>query len=116
MKIDLDNLTIEKTHNHFTAGDFSAHDLAESYLETIEKKNKDLNAYLEVFDDVLDQADEADTRIKSKKNVHALTGIPFAVKDNILIKGRRAGSASKILEGYYATYDSTVAKKLKDVG
>ncbi len=113
MKIDLQNLTIQKVHEAFLRGDFTARDLASTYLAEIEKKNKELNAYLEVFQDVLDQADEADKVIKAGKAT-LLTGIPFAVKDNILIKGRRAGSASKILEGYVATYDATVIKKLKE--
>src|ERR1035437_7136253 len=43
-------------------------------------------------------------------------GIPFAIKDNILVKGKTASSASKILENYTATYDATVIKKLKEVG
>lgn len=116
MKIDLDALPIKAVHQHLTKGDFSARELAQSYLDSIEKKNKAINAYLEVFDDVLDQADEADKRIAAKKDVHLLTGIPLAVKDNILIKGRRVGSASKILEGYHATYDATVIKKLNAAG
>lgn len=113
--IDLKFLTIAKAHAALLAGDFSARELAETYLSEIEKKNKNLNAYLEVFGDVREQADVADARIKAGKAA-ALTGIPLAVKDNILIKGRRVGSASKILEGYHAPYDSTVAKKLKDEG
>ena len=40
-------------------------------------------------------------------------GIPFAIKDNILVKGKTASSASKILENYKATYDATVIKKLQ---
>src|SRR3989344_3999731 len=111
MPIDLKKLTIVSAHAGLVRGDFTARELSEAYLAEIGKKNKDLNAYLEVFDDVLLQADEADKKIKSKK-ASLLTGIPLAVKDNILIKGRRVGAASKILEGYYATYDSTVAKKL----
>jgi aspartyl-tRNA(Asn)/glutamyl-tRNA(Gln) amidotransferase subunit A len=45
-----------------------------------------------------------------------MTGIPVAIKDNILIEGRIASAASKILENYKATYDATVIKKLKDEG
>ncbi|MSU55588.1 MAG: Asp-tRNA(Asn)/Glu-tRNA(Gln) amidotransferase subunit GatA [Candidatus Taylorbacteria bacterium] len=115
MKIDLNTLTIRKVHDALIKGEYSAVDLARSYLSEIEMKNKDLNAYLEVYDDVLEQAISADKRIKNG-NATLLTGIPVAVKDNILIKGRRAGSASKILEGYTASYDATVISKLKDAG
>ncbi len=116
MKLDLHGLTVASAHSHLKKGDFSARELAQVYLDSIEKKNPPVNAYLEVFDDVLDQAHEADQRLQSKKNVHTLTGIPFAMKDNILVKGHRAGAASKILEGYYAPYDATVSKKLRDAG
>ncbi len=115
MPIDLKTLTIKKAHKHLTDGDFSAVDLATAYLENIKLKNKELNAYLEIFDDALEQATEADNRIKAGKAT-VLTGVPFAIKDNILIKGRRAGSASKILEGYTASYDATVIEKLKKAG
>ncbi|HEY4499039.1 MAG TPA: Asp-tRNA(Asn)/Glu-tRNA(Gln) amidotransferase subunit GatA [Candidatus Paceibacterota bacterium] len=116
MKIDTSKLTIISTHRHLIDGDFTARELAQEYLSMIEKKDKEIHAYLEVFDDVLDQAHEADKRIASKRDVHSLTGIPLAMKDNILIKGYRCGAASKILEGYYATYDSTAARKLKEAG
>lgn len=113
--IELSKLTIEKANKSFVRGEFSAVELAEAYLSEIEKKNKRLNAYLEVFDDVREQAIAADKRIKSGK-ADILTGIPFAIKDNILIKGKRVGVASKILEGYIAPYDATAIKKLKEAG
>ena len=115
MKIELKNLTIKLAHQHLMKGDFSARELVENYLAEIEKKNLALNAYLEVFGDVLEQAGAADEKIK-KGEASLLTGIPFAIKDNILIKTRRAGAASKILENYVAPYDATVIKKLKAEG
>lgn len=114
--IDLPTLTIEKVHADLVSGAYSAVDLAQAYLARIEEMNPELNVYLEVFSDVLEQARIADARIKSKQNVTVLTGIPCAIKDNILIQGRKVGAASKILEGYVATYDATVIKKLKDAG
>ena len=114
-KINLDSLTINKAHDHLKRGDFTVVELAESYLKEIEKKNKDIHVYLEVFDDVVEQAKEAQKLFDTGKTT-VLTGIPFAVKDNILIKGRRVGAASKILEGYHATYDATAIKKLKEQG
>lgn len=115
MSIDLAALTIKKAHDALVNGEFSAVELAETYLAEVGKKNKDLNAYLEVFPDVREQAKKADKKIKAGKAT-VLTGIPLAIKDNILIEGRRVGAASKILEGYVAPYDATVMRKLKDAG
>lgn len=115
MNIDLATLTIVKAHEAMKKGEFSAVDLATAYLAEIKKKNADLNAYLEVYSDVIEQATEADKRFKTG-TATTLTGIPFAIKDNILIKGRIASSASKILENYHATYDATVIEKLKKEG
>ncbi|MFA6227243.1 MAG: Asp-tRNA(Asn)/Glu-tRNA(Gln) amidotransferase subunit GatA [Candidatus Paceibacterota bacterium] len=113
--MDLKNLTIKKAHEALTKGDFTAVDLAKSYLDEIKKKDGDIHAYLEVYDDVLEQAKASDKIIKSGKAT-MLTGIPFSIKDNILIKGRKASSASKILENYTATYDATVIERLKKEG
>jgi aspartyl-tRNA(Asn)/glutamyl-tRNA(Gln) amidotransferase subunit A len=112
-EIDLNNLTIKKVNEHLVKGDFTVRELCEAYLKEIEIKNKNINAYLEVFDDVLEQADRAQ-KLVSKDNL--LAGIPMAIKDNILIKGKRASSASKILEGYVAPYDATAIKKLREKG
>ncbi len=114
--IDLSALTIKKAHDALVKGEFSARELAEAYLKNIEEKNAELNAYLEVFDDVLTQADAADVRLKSGEKENILLGIPFAIKDNIMIEGRRAGAASKILEGYVAPWSATVIKKLLEKG
>ncbi|MDP3962551.1 MAG: Asp-tRNA(Asn)/Glu-tRNA(Gln) amidotransferase subunit GatA [bacterium] len=113
--IDLASLDIRKAHLAMEKGEFSAVELAQAYLDVISEKNKEINAYLEVYDDVLDQAQKADEMRKAGKAT-MLTGIPFAIKDNILIKGKKASSASKILEGYTATYDATVIEKLKKEG
>lgn len=113
--IDLTTLTIAKAHAALTKGEFSAVELAQACLDVISKKNKDINAYLEVYADVIDQARAADEKIKAGKGT-LLTGIPFAIKDNILIHGRKATAASKILENYTATYDATVIDRLKKEG
>jgi aspartyl-tRNA(Asn)/glutamyl-tRNA(Gln) amidotransferase subunit A len=93
----------------------SAVELAEGFLERIKATNPDIHAYLEVYDDVIEQAKKADARIvKGEKG--PLLGIPVAVKDNILVKGKTASAASKMLESYVATYDATVITKLREAG
>ena len=115
MQIDLKNLSIAKARVALDRGEYSAVQLAEAYLSEIQKKNKDVNAYLEIYSDVLAQAKVADKMIEEKK-IFPLTGIPLAIKDNILIKGRIASSSSKMLEKYRATYDATAIMKLKAQG
>lgn len=112
---ELNKLSITEAAAKLQAGEITAVDLARACLEEIEKKNKDLNIYLEVFDDVLAQAEAADARRKAGES-HPLLGIPLAIKDNILIEGRKVSAASKMLENYTATYDATVIKKLKEAG
>ena len=120
--IDLAKLTIQKAHDAIVRGDFSARALAEAYVAAIKAKDGDIHAYLEVYDDVLKQADEADKKIADAKatgkasEIHMLAGIPIALKDNMLLQGKRATSASKILEGYVAPYTATAIQKLKDAG
>ncbi len=113
--MDLKNLTIIKAHDMLVKKEITAVDLAKAYLAEIEKKNKDINAYIEVYDDVLEQAAEAQKRIDAG-TADVLTGIPIAIKDNILVKGKKASSGSKILENYTATYDAFVIKRLKEKG
>lgn len=81
------------------------------------KEKESYGAFLELFSDIDEQIAYAQKKIDSEgENSHPLCGIPIAVKDNILIKGRVATAASKILEGYVAPYDATVIQKLKEAG
>ena len=92
--IDLVNLTIEKAHQSLKAGDFTCRELAKAYLKVIDEKNKELNVYIEVFEDVWKQAEIAQKKF-SDGTAELLTGIPIAIKDNILFEGHTASSGSK---------------------
>jgi len=113
--IDIKNLTIERAHEGFKNKKFTCKKLVQKYLQIIKEKNTELNAYLEVYDDVLDQTEKAQKMFENE-TATILTGIPFAIKDNILFEGHKASAGSKILENYVATYDSTVVKELKKQG
>jgi len=114
--MDLSTLTIAEARRALDAKEYSALDLTNAYLEAIAKKDGEIHAYLEVWaDSAREEAKAADAMIAAGK-LQPLTGIPIAVKDNILIEGRIASSASKILEKYVASYDATVISKLKGQG
>lgn len=112
--MDISKLTIAEARRALDAKEFSALELTSAYLDAIAKHDPEIHAYLEVWEkSAREEAKVADAMI-ARGEAKPLTGIPLAVKDNILIEGRIASSASKILEKYVASYDATVIKQLKD--
>ncbi len=109
--MELSSLTIKKTGNLLRKGECSVSELADAYLQRIKERDSEIGAYLEVFSDVKEQALSAQSELDSGEG-GVLTGLPIAIKDNILVQGRKVTSASRILENYVAPYDSTVAEKL----
>jgi aspartyl-tRNA(Asn)/glutamyl-tRNA(Gln) amidotransferase subunit A len=115
MPIDPTTLSVAAAHEAMKKGELTPLALANAYLAQAKKENPNVNAYLEFFDDIAEQAEYAATLFKEGKAV-MMTGIPVAVKDNILIKGKVASGASKILEQYVAVYDATVIARLRKAG
>jgi aspartyl-tRNA(Asn)/glutamyl-tRNA(Gln) amidotransferase subunit A len=88
--------------------------IAES-LALIKDKDPEIHAFLDVYDDAKERAKVADTAV-ANRNDKPLLGIPLALKNNILVKGKKATGASKILENYTATYNATIVDRLLDAG
>lgn len=81
------------------------------------KEKKSYGAFIELYDDIEDQISYAQNIFDTKgKDAPMLCGIPIAVKDNLLVKGRSATSGSQILKGYTCPYDATVIAKLREQG
>lgn len=115
MQINLKELNIKKVHNHFKNGDFTVRDLVDEYLKIIKEKNERINAYLEIYNDIDEQVKKAEKMFKDG-TATLMTGIPVALKDNMLFEGHVSSASSKMLENYVATYDSTVVRELKNKG
>lgn len=113
--IDLKSLTIEKAHTHFKNGDFTVLELANEYLRVIKEKNGEINAYIEIYNDIEEQAKIAQDKF-ANGTATMMTGIPIALKDNMLRDGFIASAGSTILQNYKASYDAFVVKQLKDQG
>jgi aspartyl-tRNA(Asn)/glutamyl-tRNA(Gln) amidotransferase subunit A len=112
--MNLSNLTIKSFHEGLIKKEFSAAEITEFFFKNIDKKNKEIKAYLSLEKNkALKQAEKVDSALAKKNDLGNLAGVPLAIKDNILIKGQPATAASKILENYQSAYDATVIKKLK---
>lgn len=115
--MELKNFTIKQAHEGLKKKEFSAVELAKEYLKKIKETDGEIGAFLSVTkDSALKQAEHADEVISRDKDFNLLTGIPCAVKDNILIEGEKCTAASKMLENYVASYDATAIKRLKEKG
>ncbi|MDO8513683.1 MAG: Asp-tRNA(Asn)/Glu-tRNA(Gln) amidotransferase subunit GatA [bacterium] len=92
-------------------------DLANACLNRIEKKNKEINAFITVDKEAaLESAAAADKRIKSGKRLGVLDGVPLGIKDVLSQKGVRTTAGSRILENYISPFDATVVSVLKKAG
>ena len=112
----LNELTIKQAQEGLRKKEFSVKELVFDCIEAIREKDKEIHAYLEIWEKALDETKKSDDILRDSPNLPALFGIPLAIKDNILIEKERCTAGSKILENYTASYDATVIKKLKDQG
>ena len=101
---------LSEIKNDISAGNTSLVKLVEYYLNKINAA-KDLNAFLEVFEDVHQHAATIDKKIKSG-SAGKLAGMVLAIKDNICYAGHKVSASSKILENFKSLYSSTAVDRL----
>ena len=93
----------------------SSVELTQKYLDKSEKLSS-LGAYNTIcHESALKAAQLADEKI-SKGEAKSLTGIPFAIKDNICTKDILTTCSSKMLGDYRPPYNATVMDKLNAEG
>ncbi|MBY0245193.1 MAG: Asp-tRNA(Asn)/Glu-tRNA(Gln) amidotransferase subunit GatA [Sphingobacteriaceae bacterium] len=86
-------------------------DLLDYYFAQIEK-NKDLNAFNEVFfDSAKTQAKQVQEKI-NKGIAGKLAGLVIGIKDNICYQGHQVSASSKMLENFVSPYSATVVQRL----
>lgn len=110
-------MTITELRKKFIEGNYTPLDAYTAMRKVVDEKDEEVQAFLEVYDDSLAIAEEATKRYKEEgERAPMLLGMPLAIKNNILIKGKKATAASKILENYIAPYDATIVGRMKKEG
>ena len=95
-------------------GDITAVQVAEKFLDRIDKLNGPINAFLNVDRDrALARAADIDARRKAGKPIGPLAGLPVAVKDALCTADQPTTCASKMLAGFRPPYDAEVVSRLR---
>lgn len=102
-------------HTQLVNKEISATELTESTLANIEATDSKYEAYVSLMKEkALQQAAQLDENGIDANNV--LSGIPYAIKDNILTKDVQTTASSHILEGFKPIFDATVVERLTKAG
>ncbi|SVB67096.1 uncharacterized protein METZ01_LOCUS219950, partial [marine metagenome] len=113
--MDLKKINLEECLKLLKEKKISSKELTAFYLKEAEA-NKDLNAYISLnSENAIKSAKESDKRI-SNNTARPLEGIPIAIKDLFCTKDISTTAASKMLNNFKPTYESTVTQNLWNAG
>ena len=108
--------SLSDIQKQLNAGQTTAVEVAQLYLDRIKQYNDDLNAFVHIdADHVLAQAQASDA-YRTNHEARPLEGLPIAVKDIFCTQNGPTRCCSNILEGFEAPYDAHVITRLKEAG
>lgn len=116
--LEVTSLSATEIRDLYLKRELGVEDYISSTLERVDR-TKELNNFITVVDkeQLLGLARKAQKRIDSEgESSPFFTGIPVAIKDQIITKGIKTTCGSKMLSNFIPPYDSTVVKNLKEAG
>lgn len=112
---DLTKLTISEAAKGLSEKKFSSEELTKAFLDVIDEKNDDINAYVYVDEEgALESARSVDKKIAQGEKLSLLAGIPTGLKDLFNTKGVRTTCCSNLLRDFVPPYDATVVERLRE--
>jgi aspartyl-tRNA(Asn)/glutamyl-tRNA(Gln) amidotransferase subunit A len=107
-------VTACETLQQLQAGERSAVEVTQQYLQRIAQRDPQIGAFLHVDSEAaLARAADIDARRQAGQPLGKLAGLPVAVKDVLCDSTTKTTCASRMLENFRPPYDATVVAKLK---
>lgn len=98
-------------------GTVTAVDAMAAVLSRIDKRERDINAYVTMDrEQALKAAAAVQEKIEKGELNGVLAGVPVAVKDNLCTEGMRTTCSSKILENFVPTFSAEAVVNLEKAG
>jgi aspartyl-tRNA(Asn)/glutamyl-tRNA(Gln) amidotransferase subunit A len=125
MTTDLTRLHAHEMATLLRSGEVSALEMLDAHMAVIERQDHALNAWQSLDPEgARAAARAADQRLAAARGERSealaalppLLGIPVALKDLVVTKGRPSTAGSRILEGYIGAYDAHIAERLAEAG
>jgi aspartyl-tRNA(Asn)/glutamyl-tRNA(Gln) amidotransferase subunit A len=114
---DVTRLTAAALADALGSGEVSSVEATQAHLDRIAAVDGAIHAFLHVSgEQALATAADVDARRAAGERLHALAGVPIAVKDVVVTRGLPTTAGSKILEGWVPPYDATLVEKIKAAG
>ncbi len=112
---DLTALTIAAARKGLEAGDFTALELTDAYLDAVDDAAT-LNAFITPTPEKARQMAKASDARLSRGEAGALEGIPLGIKDLFCTSGVLTTAGSHILDGFTPGYESFITANLWNAG
>jgi len=115
--MELYQQTIEELHTQLKEKKIKPKDILDSVYKRIKQVDSKVKGYVSLTEDLAyKSAEAAEVRLLKNENVTSLTGIPMAIKDNMVLDGYPTTCSAKMLEGYRPPYTATALEKLQEAG
>jgi aspartyl-tRNA(Asn)/glutamyl-tRNA(Gln) amidotransferase subunit A len=115
--MNLKNITADKLVALYKNRDLSVTEVITSVFDEIDRTDNDVHAYITLCRErAFEDARRIDSKIAAGEPLEPLSGVPIAIKDNMVLRDVPTTCGSKMLEGYTPPYTATAVERLRTAG